>query len=146
MTNVVKLKAPPLKAKSPSSDDSKVIRACVSYAQSVAAASAGFKADPDGDSTYAGQAADRRYGEAKKALTFIGKTKARTAAGISAKARIVHLVINDDSAGVPDRFPSIEPVSVVFFRSFAADVKGFMDGVIEKEWKERHAAPRAVQS
>jgi hypothetical protein len=37
MTNVVKLKAPPLKAKSPSSDDSKLIRACVSYAQSVVA-------------------------------------------------------------------------------------------------------------
>ena len=73
---------------------------------------------------------------------MIGATKATTAAGISAKARILPMVINDDSAGEPIRFPSIETVSVLFFQSFAADVKAYMDTVISTEHKAAHEASK----
>ena len=52
----------------PSSPDAELIRTCVQYAHAVAAASAGFKADPDGNSIYAAPAADVRYRAAKKRL------------------------------------------------------------------------------
>jgi hypothetical protein len=56
------------------------------------------------------------------------------------------MVIYNDSAGAPESFPAIEPTSVVFLQSFAADVQSYMSDVISSEWEAAHTSSKAVQS
>ena len=75
----------------------------------------------------------------------VGDTKANTASGISAKARIVPMVLDDDCCSFMKDgtfIGSIEAVSARFYETFAADVKSYMDAVIEAGWKAAHEASK----
>ena len=69
---------------------------------------------------------DPHYDCARQALTKIATMKASTPVGLHAKARILPMVI-DDSSG------SMEKVDEAFYRSFAADVRAFLDPLINAD-------------
>jgi hypothetical protein len=117
----------------PEPDDAELIQQCVRYAQAIAGAAAGFDADPDGNKEHAGHAASVQYRRAREALAYVGKTPANTASGICAKARIVTVMLNGEGG--------LEDMSAPFLLCFAADVKQYMDHVIEQEWEARHGKP-----
>jgi len=115
------------------SKDAELIHACMAYAQAISAASAAYEADPDGNCKHAERIVSKRFRDAKKSLRVIASLRARTAAGIAAKARIVPVVIDDDAG-------SSEPASIAFYRSFAADVKQYMEAVLHQEWLSQKGA------
>ena len=103
-----------------------LINECVVYAQEIAAYHAGFLADPNDDMHAAvlGSPHERR---AKQALAKIATIKASTPAGLDAKARILPMVIHDSSG-------SVESADEVFYRTFAADVRAFLDPLVHADW------------
>jgi hypothetical protein len=107
--------------------DTPLINECVRYAQEMAAFHAGFKADPDGSSKHAAGLGNRHERRAKQALTKIATMKASTPTGLDAKARILPVVIQDDEG-------SMESASEVFYRTFAADVRAFLDHLVHADW------------
>ena len=120
-------------AKKQPKKDFALIRECVIYAQSVAAQSAGFAADPTGNNDHASALADIYFKRAEAALLKIARTPATTVEGLQAKARIVPVMIDDNEG-------SIVPEEKAFFRSFAAEVKEFLaDAVQEAFVKELNA-------
>ena len=127
--------APRLKAtKAP--NDMAVIRECVIYAQSIAAKNSDFKADSDLDNKNAVALGTRHSAQARRALTKITTMTASTPAGLQSKARILPMVI-EDSAG------SMEDFDELFFRSFAANVKAFLEPLIRSAWAADKAAAKA---
>src|ERR1700694_3215183 len=77
--------------------DDAVIALCVEYAQCVAAIQAGYEADPDGDFKFADGPAEANFRKRRKrALDGIGRHKTTTADGLSAKARIVPMIVKDN--------------------------------------------------
>ena len=131
-----------VKSKADLGPDAIVIKACISYAQMLAAHSAGFKADPDGDSKYSQGAADRYFSRATAALGIAAEISAQTAEGIQAKARIAPMVLDDSAPHY------LCETGEAFFRSFADDARKFLDVVIEAERQAAIAAAtgKAVQS
>ena len=107
--------------------DEHLINECVVYAQGVAAFHAGFGADPDGWSKHAEGLGNPHYDRARQALRKIATMKARTPAGLDAKARIIPVVL-DDSEG------SLEDADEAFYRSFAADVRAFLNMFLHADW------------
>ena len=130
------------KPKSDLGPDAIVIKACISYAQMLAAHSAGFKADPDGDSKYSQGAADRYFSRATAALGIAAEISAQTPEGIQAKARIAPMVLDDSGPHY------LCETGEAFFRSFADDARKFLDVVIEAERQAAITAAtgKAVQS
>jgi hypothetical protein len=116
----------------PATPDAELIRACVRYAQAIAAADAAFTADPDGDSAYAEPAADKYYRGANKSLAVISSIAATTASGVCAKANIVKLLLRDNN---------LEPKCAAFFATFAADVKAQSEALLKAD---RAAANKIV--
>jgi hypothetical protein len=106
----------------------------VIYAQSVAAHNAGFKADPDGDSADAETLGARQIARANLALAKITSIPPTTAEGLQSKARIVPMMI-DDSLG-----SRIEDNEIAFLVSFAAEVKKFLEPIINEHWSADLAA------
>jgi hypothetical protein len=116
-------------------NESVLIRECVVYAQSIAAQSAGFRADGDGDMVHAVALGRLQSSRAKQALARISSMHAETAEGLQAKARILTIVL-DDSEG------SLEIYDAAFLVAFATDVKNFLTPIIEKNWAADFAAKR----
>ena len=116
--------------------DFALIRDCVIYAQSVAAQSAGFAADPTGNNDHASALADIYFERAKAALVKIARTQATTAEGLQAKARIASVVV-DDSEG------SIDAEEQAFFRSFAVEVKEFLADAVHEAFLQELNAKKA---
>lgn len=104
--------------------DTALIRECVIFAQSVAAYDAGLAADPDRNSVHAERFANQYLGRANEALAKISQTPASTAEGLQAKARIVPVVISNAAQSMDDR-------EEAFFLSFGADVKAFLETVLD---------------
>jgi hypothetical protein len=107
--------------------DARLINECVVYAQGIAAFHAGFGADPDGGSKHAEGLGNPHYERARQALMKIATMKARTPAGLDAKARILPVVIHDSEG-------SMESADEVFYRTFAADVRAFLDPLVHADW------------
>lgn len=141
MTNVVKFKKPASKrkgskAKRPTaSKDERLINECVIFAQSVAANDAGYDADPDGNNEYATRAGARHSARAAAALAYISETPATTAEALQAKARIIPAVIKDAAHSMDER-------EEAFFLSFGADVKDYLQHIIDANWKAAAEAKR----
>jgi hypothetical protein len=106
--------------------DTHLIKECITYAQEIAAFRAGFTADPDSWSKHAADLGNRHESRAKKALAKIATMKASTPMGLDAKASILPMVIQDDEG-------SMESASEVFYRTFAADVRSFLDPLVHAE-------------
>jgi hypothetical protein len=130
-----KAKAAPRRKATKPPNDTPLIKECVVYAQSVAAAVAGFEADPDGNNKHAAQLSDRHNNRASQALTKIATMTASTPEGLQSKARILPMVI-DDSCG------SMEDADEAFYRSFAADVKKFLETIIHDHFVADLAAKK----
>jgi len=119
----------PTKAESPARTKraaTALIRECVIFAQSVAACDAGFTADPDCDFTHAARFGDQYLDRANEALAKISRTPAKSAEALQAKARLVPMVIKN-AVGSPDER------EVAFFLSFGADVKAFLETVLDAQ-------------
>jgi hypothetical protein len=83
------------KAAAPKHPDHALIRACILYAQAVAADNAGAEADPDGNcDNY--NAMKNRYGPAARSSLKACCIRAETVDGLEAKARIVRPLIEID--------------------------------------------------
>ncbi len=127
-TNVVSLQAPKGEATSPPSDHG-LIRDCVAYAQAIGGYHAGFAADVTGNNEFAGHepsaSGDRLFNRACKLLVSISRTPATTARGLSAKARVAQIVIDDHSGDI------LENETVAFFTSFASEVNDFLKPLIK---------------
>ena len=127
MSNVISLKRPTdsLSGRTRGNSDKRLIEECVSYAQSVAAFAAGFDADPDGNNVYAEKIGghDKRAAEAIEKIAGIA---AKTTKGLQAKARIVPMVLKDSEGNLRYRGQN-------FVLSFAADVKAFLQPIIDSE-------------
>jgi hypothetical protein len=127
---------PATKAKrSPAPSDTHLISECVIHAQEIAAFHAGFTADPDGSSRNAQGLGDPHYDRAQRALTKIATMKARTPTGLDAKARILPIVIHDSEG-------NMESADEVFYRTFAADVRAFLDPLVHADWLAANEAER----
>lgn len=133
-----------LKVKSPATprqkaasvpNDAGLIRDCVAYAQSFAAYHNGFKADPSGNNDFAESLGDKYSARAATSLAKITAMAAKTAEGLQAKARIVPMVIDDSPM-------SMERDEEAFLRSFASDVKAFLEPIIHEHWSAEIAAQR----
>ena len=96
--------------------DITLIRDCVIYAQSLAAAKAGYEADPDGDGVHADQLGKAHIQRASQAMARILGTAALTPAGLEAKARVIPILL----AGA---YGSVAAEEEAFLLSFAADVR-----------------------
>jgi hypothetical protein len=120
---------PTTKAKRPgdSASDARLVSECVIYAQEIAGYQAGFMADPHSSSKNAAGLGKRRYDRAQQALTKIATMKASTPYGLDAKARILPLVIDDNEGSMQD-------IDEAFCRSFAADVRAFLDPLVHADW------------
>jgi hypothetical protein len=118
----------------PSALEADLIRNCMEYAQAVAATTAAFAVDPDGNNIYAERVADRCGRRAGKALANISGTQAATVAGIAAKARVVEFLLREND---------IQPECAAFFASFASDVREQTRKTVEADFS---AAQKAVQS
>jgi hypothetical protein len=104
--------------------DQLLIRNCVDFARAVAAFHAGFDADPDGNNETAGGPSGRRISEmASKLLAEITRTRATTAKGLQAKARIVPMIL--DGSDIPD------DNEIEYFEAFAFEVKEFLEPLID---------------
>jgi hypothetical protein len=76
---------------------------------------------------------NRHQNRAWQALTTIATMNASTPEGLQAKARIVPFVI-DDGEG------SMEDTDAAFYRSFAADVRAFLDPLVHANWSAANNA------
>jgi hypothetical protein len=117
--------------------DTALIRECVIFAQSLGAYAVGFKADPDGDNKHAASLGSFHLDRARQALTKLLRTRATTAEGLQAKARIVPMML-DNSAG------DLDEDDEAFLLSFAADVKAFLKPTIDEHWRADLAAKRGA--
>jgi hypothetical protein len=127
MSNVVSLesvKKDQAPAEKPS--DKRLIEQCVIYAQSVAAFAAGCEVDCDDPEV------DRHGDRAMAALKRIAKIPARTAEGLRAKAHILPIVIKDCEGCLNDEDKK-------FSLSLSADVKAFLQTIIDEDRPARHA-------
>jgi len=115
------------KAQTTSTCNSIVIRAAVTYAQAVAAHEAGFRADPEADNVTAARTGDRYSNISNAALEKLASAPALSAEALDAKARIVALIIDDDAGVMEER-------SEAFYRSFASDVRKFLEPIIREHW------------
>ena len=116
--------------------DARLISECVIYAQEIAAFHAGFIADSDANKDHAASLGDRHHDRAQQALRKIATMKASTATELDAKARILPMVIHDSPG-------SMESADEVFYRTFAADVRAFLDPLVHADWlatKDKAAA------
>ena len=130
----------PQSKRKPADPDARIIAAAVRFAQCMAGFAAGFTADPDGDCKYAGpERGSSLWREAEAALAFLGKHSARSPEGLSAKARIVPVIIDDDTG-------LFENGGATFLSSFAADVKTFTEPLVLANWQAALDARKAVQS
>ena len=96
-----------------------MIRLCLEYAECIAGQAACFRVDPDGDSKFAAPRSDVLHRNSVAALKQIIRHRATTAQGISAKARLVSVLIEGD---VHD-----EDNNNAFYLSFARDVGAFLE-------------------
>jgi hypothetical protein len=118
-------------------NDTALIRECVIYAQSVAAHRGGFPADTGGDMTHAAALGARHLARAQQALTRITNMTASTSVGLQSKACILPMVIEDSCGGM-------EALDELFFRSFAANVKAFLEPLVRELWRAKAAAKAEV--
>lgn len=107
------------------SRDAKIVRACIRYAQSVAAFRAAFDADPDPNFAFA-ESSGEFDDEAWKALEKVAGMSAQSAEGINAKARIAVIVLDQCRT-------SLEESEEAFLRSFALDVRRHFDVAMEND-------------
>lgn len=136
MTKHRSKRAAKAKAKAAPSD-ARLIQKCVVYAQEIAAFHAGFRADPDCDGKYAvGPLGVRHENCAQQALKDIAAMSASTAAGLQAKARILPIVVDDCDGSFMD------DTAAAFYRSFAADVKLFLEPELHSAWLAENASKR----
>ena len=106
--------------------EAEIVTLCVKYARLAAGFNNGFKADPTGDNTFANNG---DLAGVHKTLNALAMLSAETPIGLCAKARIVPMVFEID------RY-YLEASSVVFFESFAQDVRNFMQPLCDAEWKK----------
>ena len=130
----------PQSKRKPADPDASIIKACVRFAQCTAGFAAGFTADPDGNFKYAGPAKGsvmRR--EVRTSLEFLGKKKATTPEGLNAKARVVPIIIKDDTG-------LFENGGGAFLLSFAAEVKEFTAPMVLANWQPAGEPGKAARS
>jgi hypothetical protein len=116
-----------------------VVKQCVRYMQSLAAWRAGFTADPDGDGKTAEPLADYQIKCSKKALVKLARMRATTAEAVQAKALIVSPMIEDNR-----EVGNLEEEEEAFLSSFAADVKVFLQTIIDENWRASHTSNDAA--
>ena len=130
----------PQSKRKPADPDARIIAAAVRFAQCMGGFAAGFTADPDGDFKYAGpEKGSSLWREAAAVLAFLGKHPARSPEGLSAKARIVSVIIDDDTG-------LFENGGGTFLSSFAADVRTFTEPMVYANWSAAVELRRGVQS
>jgi hypothetical protein len=112
--------------------DAIIIGTAVAYAQAVAAFHNGFKADPDGDMKNAAKLGKQQERIASDALARLASIPANSAEALDAKARILPMILDDDGG-------SIEENSEAFYRTFAADVRRFLEPIIHEHWLAENA-------
>ena len=124
----------------PADPDARIIAAAVKFAQCTAGFAAGFTADPDGDFKFAGpekgSAIER---DVRASLAFLGTHKSTTPEGLNAKARVVPIIIQDDTG-------LFKNGGALFLSSFAEDVKEFTEPLVVASWKTAGKSGKAVQS
>lgn len=121
------------KMKRPAADklrsaDRGLIRSCVAAAQSHGAYEAGFPVDPIGNSDFAGSGSF--WVAFEMALNRATQLRAKTSAGLQAKARLVPIVIKSGMRSADD-----------FFASFAMGVKQFLEPLVRADENATEAVP-----
>jgi hypothetical protein len=130
----------PQSKRKPADPDAPVIAACVKFAQCTAAIAAGFSADPNGDFKYAGpERASAFERDAAAAIAFLGKHNATTPEGLSAKSRIVPVLLNDDTGWIGRG-------GTEFLSLFAADVKSFTEPLVLANYQAADEPRKAARS
>lgn len=117
--------------------DRELIEACMSYCAGAAAATAMFKADPDGDSAFAERMEGNR---GRDELKRASKLEAKTMYGLSSKARAALYMLDCDLRDMG----SIDSAERGFLRSLAADTKRLADIGAEEEGRTVRAAALTV--
>jgi hypothetical protein len=105
----------------------------------IGAINGAFKIDIDPNNVNAAVVAHAYYKESDKALRT-ASAKAGTAESIRAKARVLSLIIADNSD-----IGSFDEVEEAFAASFARDVEAFTSNLMDEAWKRAHQT-QAVQS
>jgi hypothetical protein len=115
---------------SPASNNAEVIQAAVACVQAFAAARAGYEGAPDGHSETAEKSDERWTSKARKALKKLSVTPATSATALAAKARIVPIVYQETCEDGTD-------LGGEFYRSFAADVRAFLEKPVRQEYEAK---------
>jgi hypothetical protein len=111
--------------------DAKIVTACLGYSMTISAVSAAFEADPDGNSKNAARITGPYYERATKYL-ITATTPAATMIGLSAKARIVPIVLLDAEG-------TLEEENENFLSAFAADVQRLVQDAVDADWRAAKA-------
>ena len=120
-------------------NDKALINHCVTYAQSIAADHAGYRADPDGGNEHAETLGKRHFNRAFQALTRIAATPATTPAGLCSKVRIVPILFEDSRC-------SIRTHEVEFLKSLASELEAFLQPICDDAWRSQKPAPKGGAS
>lgn len=108
----------------------KLITNCIAFVQMRAAYSAGYKADPDGNSKNATRSGEPYYRKATLALASIAMRDATTVEALRAKSSVAEVLLDEaDECGF-----RTDRLDVLFLTHFAKDVKGFARLLIEQKW------------
>jgi hypothetical protein len=107
-------------------NDTRLIKECVIYAQSIAAFHDGFKVDSDGNNCHAAALGERHTNRARQALTKITAMPATTPEGLCSKARVMRVVFDDNLDG-----GCLPEADTQFLKSFAVEVKNFLQPICD---------------
>jgi hypothetical protein len=128
MSKIIQLKKPP-------ATNDPLIRACVAYAQNVAAWGAGFEIDPT-DSEYAEQMGEEFSKRLNADLQKMSALSATTLEGLVAKAAAVAVMMRHNEHCV------LNESDKKLIVSLARNVQTVLDPIIEERWRAaKQAAP-----
>lgn len=119
-----------------------LITACVVFAQARSACSAGYKADPDGNSKNAERLSEPYYRKATLALASVALSPASTIEALRAKSAVAEILVEE----MQDCGCRTDKLDALFLTQFAKDVNGFARLAIEEKWKAESAAKNAAKN
>lgn len=117
-----------------SADDKALIAAMIQYGTAIGSALTIYKLEPGGDCDRSGPIAARAFRRAHVCLWRAAQMPAQTMEGLSAKARAVPFIFQDEDGGV------LSEIHEAFILSFAGDAQRLAEQVIAAERATAHAA------
>lgn len=104
-----------------------LILLCVRFAANVGGLNGAFAADPTGNNDFAETLDDGSWKERSEAIEGLALMRAKTAPGISAKARIVPILLEHRAGS------ELNQADLDFLLWFAEDVKNFVAPMVRNE-------------